>query len=429
MTDLVSRLLPPLEDKRVVGLYLGAGFIYPGYKDQSILNIPSSICWHLGLPEFGSGPLIEELRVPLGQGYRSVVMILMDALSLRRLQRWMNDGTAPVWQKLVERGIFAPLTSIIPSTTSAALTSLWTGCSAAVHGITGYEMWLKEYGVVANMIMHTPMSFANDLGGLSRAGFRPEKFLNLPTFGSHLLESGVETYAFQHANIINSGLSKMYFNDVKRRAFSAVSDMLVNLRELLQERIQKRTFVYVYWSALDTLSHHYGPDDERTVAEFASFSAALENHFLERLGSAALEDTLLILTADHGQVATRRNPHYDLKNHPDLIRRLHIMPTGENRLVYLHVRAGQMEAVREYIERAWPGQFTVLESVYAVERGLFGPGNLQAGLLDRVGDLILVSNGSAYLWWANKENNMQGRHGGMNPEEMLVPYLVAPLNL
>jgi hypothetical protein len=42
-----------------------------------------------------------------------------------------------------------------------------------------------------------------------------------------------------------------------------------------------------------------------------------------------------------------------------------------------------------------------------------------------VGDLILVARGNAYLWWADKEDQLLGRHGGLHPEEMLVPFLGA----
>jgi hypothetical protein len=31
------------------------------------------------------------------------------------------------------------------------------------------------------------------------------------------------------------------------------------------------------------------------------------------------------------------------------------------------------------------------------------------------------------MWWANKENPLIGRHGGLSSEEMLVPLLAARL--
>ena len=427
MPDLTSDLSVRLKDHQLPGLNLGDDFVFAKYDDQSILNIPPSVCRLLGVPEFGTGVLNEDILAGVGGGFRKVILILVDALALHRLQRWMADGTAPVWNHLIEDGLLAPLTSITPSTTSAALTSLWTGESAAVHGIAGYEMWLKEYGMVTNTIMHTPMAFKGDADGLTRAGFDPVRFLNLPTLGEHLSNHGVNSYAFQHASIINSGLSKMFFNQVDRRAFTSAADLWVNVRDLVENRADERLYAYVYWPVVDTLSHRYGPDDERTAAEFASFSDAFEHLFLEPLRSDARKDTLVILTADHGCITTRPDPYYDLRSHPNLARRLHINPTGEHRLFYLHVRPGQIEAVCEYIARKWPNQFQVVESAYAVEKGLFGPGEPHPGLLDRLGELIVIARGDAYLWWEIKKNFLIGRHGGLHAEEMLVPFLAAEI--
>jgi hypothetical protein len=104
-----------------------------------------------------------------------------------------------------------------------------------------------------------------------------------------------------------------------------------------------------------------------------------------------------------------------------------MQPTGENRLAYLFIRPGQIEAVREYIERTWSNQFAILESAYAIERGLFGSSAPSPRLAERLGDLIVVARGTAYWWWGQKENPLIGRHGGLTPDEMLVPLLAAPL--
>lgn len=426
MADLTPEILPLLRAHRLPGLDLGSGFLYPAYLGRSILNIPASICRWLGASEIAGAPLDPAILASLGSGeFQRVILIVMDALALHRLQRWMADGTAPVWGDLAQDGVLAPLTSIVPSTTSAALTALWTGRSAAEHGVTGYEMWLKEYGVVANTITLSPITYKNDSGSILKAGFDPNTALPFPTLGTHLAAHQVSTYAFQHRSIIYSGLSQMFFKGVAARGASTASDLWVNLRQLLESRPGERQFIYVYWGEVDTLSHIYGPDDERSAAEFGSFSSAFERLFLSRLRAAGRQagDTLVLLTADHGAITTQPDPFYDLQNHPNLLRRLHILPTGENRLAYLYMRPGQSEAVREYIERHWPGQFTLLDPAYAVDAGLFGPGTPHPGLLDRLGDLIALARGQGYWWWHAKENRLLGRHGGLHPEEMLVPLL------
>jgi predicted AlkP superfamily pyrophosphatase or phosphodiesterase len=315
----------------------------------------------------------------------------------------------------------------VPSTTSAALPALWSGRDAAEHGITGYEMWMKEYGVIANAILHAPITYRDDVGSLERAGFDPEKFLPFPTLGTHLLAHGVEPYALQHRRILRSGLSKMLFRDVDAHAFHTAADLWINLRHLLEEKARQRLYVWAYWSEVDHFGHLYGPDDERTVAEFATFSLAMEQFFLARIGATARQGTLLILTADHGQIATRKDPHYELRHHPDLLRCLHISPTGENRLAYLYIRPGQSEAVYAYLERTWPGQFCVIETAHAIENGLFGPGSPHPALQDRLGDAIVVAREDAYLWWPDRDNHLFGRHGGLHPDEMLVPFLTVRL--
>ena len=189
----------------------------------------------------------------------------------------------------------------------------------------------------------------------------------------------------------------------------------------------ERKYIWAYWGEVDYFSHNYGPDDERTVNELVNFSDQLGSLFLNQLEGGNRRDTLLILMADHGQIKTQPDPHYDLSNHPGLTRRLHIMPTGENRLAFLHMRPGQGEAVREYIERTWPGQFATLDPVFAVEAGLFGPGDPHPRLFDRLGDLIVIARGNAYWWWSNRTDHLFGRHGGLSAEEMLVPFLAAEL--
>jgi predicted AlkP superfamily pyrophosphatase or phosphodiesterase len=427
MSDLTSLLLPRLRANRINLFGLGDGFMYPAYHGQSILNIPSTICRWLDAPEIGAPALINDITAPLSDGIKRVILILMDGLALHRLQRWMDDLSTPVWSRLQADGILAPLTSITPSTTSAALTSLWTGRSPAEHGITGYEMWMKEYGVVANTIFHAPMTFKGDFGTLTKAGFDPKAYLPYPTMGAHLAQAGVETYAAQNHGILDSGLSQMFFKDVKTQGFMSAADLWINLRNLVETPAQKRQYIWVYWSEVDTFSHYYGPDDERPAAEFANFSAAFERLFLDRLSPAARKGTLLILTSDHGAITTAQSPHYDLRNHPSLTRRLHIQPTGENRLAFLYMRPGQTEALREYVDRTWPNQFTQIDPAFAVEAGLFGPGESHPRLLDRLGDLILAARSNAYLWWHDKENHLVGRHGGLHPEEMLAPFLAIRL--
>lgn len=425
MPDLTPQLLPQIENHQLPGLELPPDFIAPKYADQSILNIPASVCHWMDIPAIGGAPLRTEILDPLGNGIRRVILILMDALALHRLQAWMEAGIAPIWQDLHKDGLLAPLTSISPSTTSAALTTFWTGRSPAEHGILGYEVWLKEYSMVANMILHAPMTFRGDVGTLNRAGFDPEKFLTVPTLGPHLRKHGITPYAFQHSSIAHSGLSQMFQREVEIHPFGTAADLWVSLRQLIENKPDERMYVWTYWGDVDGLSHHHGPDNERVLAEFSHFSVAFEQFFFKKLSPEYRKDTLVILTADHGQIHTPLAANNALKNHPALTKQLHITPTGENRMSYLYLRPGCERSVRDYLCSNWENDFTIIARDQALAAGLFGPGSHHLGLQDRIGDLIAFSHGDAYLWWDKKDDFMLGRHGGLHREEMLVPILAA----
>jgi predicted AlkP superfamily pyrophosphatase or phosphodiesterase len=429
MPDQSEERLTALRAARIEGLSANDGFIYPQYTGGSILNIPGSVCNWLGVQPLAAPPLDAALTASVAGEYQRVIVLLVDALALHRLGAWMHEPEFAVWKQLAQRGVLNVLTSLTPSTTCAALTSLWTARSPAEHGTVGYELWLREYGLVANMILHAPFSFdrATATGSLRSAGFDPKTALGLPTLGTHLAAAGVRSYALQDAEIIDSDLSTMFFPDVKRVPFTSPKEGWSNLRSLLEIRTRERAFIWFYWDLLDTLSHKVGPDSEETKAAFASFTKAFETGFLNKLNSEAAKNTLFVMTADHGQVQTEKDPHYDLRNHPNFTRRLHMLPTGENRLAFLYVRPGQIEAVRETIERTWPNQFVVLESAYALESGLFGPQPHSPRSLERMGDLTVIAKGSAYWWWGNRENPLYGRHGGLTEQEMAVPFLAAPL--
>ena len=425
MTDLAAEYLPLLRKNRLSHLALTEEAVFPYYSGWSILNVPFSLCTWFDIPPLGlqpPAPLLHPAASAIGKNVRTVALILMDALSLFRLQRWMGDGVAPIWGELAEEGLLLPLTSVSPSTTSSALASLWTGVPPSVHGIVGYEMWLKEYGLVANMILHSPMSFNHDaVGLLVKAGLQPEEFLSAARLGQHLSDHGVQVYAYQHHSIVHSSLSQMLLKGASRRAFGTATDLWVNVRQFVESQIAQKSYLFIYWSELDSFSHRYGPDDERVAAEFSAFSQAFQKMFLDRMRPSG--ETLIILMADHGQVYTPQNPNFDLRNHPEFINLLHILPTGENRLAFLYVRPGQTKAVRAYVDSRWPGQFTLLTSAEVVQAGLFGDGEHHPRLKERVGDFLLVAHGDNYLWWAGKENQMLGRHGGLSPDEMIVPFL------
>ncbi len=427
MPDNSEKILPKLKIQALPGLQTIESWQLPCYQGYSLLNIPSSICQLLGASPIGAGPLATDILDRIGGPYQRVIFLVLDGLGFLAFKNYLHQGLGKVWSTALESGFLTPITSVVPSTTTSALTTLWTGSSPAEHGIVGYELWLKEFGVVTNMILHAPMSFSGDTGGLKRAGFQPETFLPVPTLGDHLHRNSIPSHAFMHQAIAHSGLSMMHFPRVKPHAYINPVDLSISMARLLEDQAGQPMYVYAYWGDLDELSHRYGPKDERVAFEFDAFSRIFESCFLDRLSPLGRRDTLLLMAADHGLIDTPKNPRYDLRFHPQLMEALHLRPTGENRMVYFYIRPGYESQVSDYLERTWPSEFILMGANEFLRTGLLGPGKYSQRVVERIGDMVAIPRKDAYLWWADKENPLLGRHGGLTSEEMLVPFFALSL--
>lgn len=397
--------------------------LLPDYDGFNSINILPTISSLLGGPELTTPELAASIRRQLPKRVKRVVLILVDALGLGQFTRWMQEDKLAFWPEAVERGNLFALTSVCPSTTASALSSILSGSAPGEHGVIGYEMWLKSLGMSINNILHSPTAFKSDPGGLARAGFDTSSFLGAKTAGQYFSPRKISTDIFLPNNITGSGLSQMHLAGAQSHGYINIGDLWYSLRDLLNTQSKNRGFVYVYWSDVDTLMHRFGVDNPRGIEQLALFSESFRRIVFDGLEEHARQDTLFLLTADHGAIDTPYYPEFDLKRHPDLNHCLAMLPTCETRLPFIYLKPGCEEAFRQYVQTTWPDKFSLISRQEARDLGLLGPGPYHADFDNRVGDLVAIAHDDAYLWWPDKPNVMAGRHGGLHPDEMLVPLL------
>ena len=404
-------------------------FVVPYYEGLSIANLPATIAALLGAELPGAvPPFPADLWADLAPGVRRVVFVLLDAVGYLRFRRTLEADESLCFARLIKRGRLFPLTSVFPSTTATALATFWTGRTPLEHGLLGYSLYLQEYGVVADMLSLKPMR-GQGRETLVDWGLEPEKFLAVPSLAELLAQQGVSVRMLTRRGYTDSPLSQMFHRGVtEKRGYVSSSDMWVSIRHLIAQHHHERLFLAAYWGGVDGIAHMYGPTAETWPAEIRNLAFSMEREFLQPLSPAEREGTLLLIGADHGQVLAPPERAVLLTEHPSLWRALALPPSGDSRAAYLHVRDGQADFVRTYLEERLAGQFTVLDSRKALEAGLFGRGKMAPETPSRIGDLIALARGEASLHWGYKEPRLRGRHGGLTPEEMLVPLIAVRLD-
>lgn len=401
-------------------------FVRPDYHGRSLANIPATVAGLLDVPFVGLPPLEDGLWRPLAGNVERVIVLLVDAFGWNLFQQEENR-LAGLISRAAVRG---QLTSIFPSTTVAALSSLWTGVAPAQHGLLGLRLFMPEDAVLAQLIHFTP-NFANLPNTLVDAGLEPVNFLHAPGFGEQLASAGVNAYSFKGSDIIRSPLSQMHDRGVKKQyGYLTAAELFVQLRTLLEETAGERLYTYAYWPAVDSLSHIYGPFHPAVAAEVRSVLGLLQSELLDVLSPAARRNTVVCLVADHGQVVTPPSQHIYLDHHPELEKMLLMRPAGEPRAAYLYTRHDCQAGVLDYLQSCLPEALVAIPSEEALAAGLFGPAPHAPEAANRVGDVVVIMRSGYSLLTAKERKTaekkgrmMYGRHGGMTAGEMQVPWL------
>jgi hypothetical protein len=213
-----------------------------------------------------------------------------------------------------------------------------------------------------------------------------------------------------------------------------LSDLWLNLCHTLgARRSDQRLFIDAYWGGIDNVGHVYGPTGAHLPSALRHVARSFEEDFLARLPRQAREGTLLIVTADHGQISTPPEHVVHLPAHPDLQETLLLPPAGESRAAFLYVRPGQKDKLRAYVREHLADHFLALDTEQALEAELFGPvEHLAPYLRVRLGDVLLIAKDDSRLSTRDRDKSggskLRGHHGSLTPEEMLVPLLMARLD-
>ncbi len=403
------------------------GFVPPDYSGRSLLAIPATVLELLGARTRADPMPLADVDPNLLDGVRQVVVVLADGLGYGQLERLVARGDVPFLARIVERarrGDRAQLleaTTVFPSTTAAAITTLHTARTPQEHGNIAYFLWLEEFGQVTQMLRWGPA--ANRRGSFfDNQSLDPAAFVLVGSIHARLRERGTCSYVIEPDAFRNEAMTRMHAAAARYVGYLLPTTLGVRLREILDDRPHGAApaYVYAYWAGTDTAAHWYGPDAPEHDAEAASLDLSLRR----ALGDHAPGDTLVILTSDHGHAAVDPARLIDLADDEELSSFLHNPVAGEPRLAFLHT--AEPGRVRAHLDERWPGAFFFFDRDEGLAAGLFGQGDA-AVARRRIGDVCAMLGGDRAAAIVKVDGQLvrhRGVHGGMTPDEMRIPVLL-----
>jgi len=380
----------------------------PDYQGRSIVNLMASLQAGLGADGHRYAPLTL-LPVDRVRSHRQVLLWVIDGLGLNYLRAHPQAAC-------LNAHLAGGITSVFPPTTATAITTFLTGDAPQQHGLTGWHMYFRELGSVLAVLPGR-----SRYGGpcLSEAGVDARELLQPRPFADRI---GVPAYCVSPAFIAESDFNRAHLGGAQLLAYRDLDDMLHQCGECLCSPGAK--YLYAYWPELDSLGHRFGIWSDAARAHLLELDQAFQR-LLERIQGT---DTLVIVSADHGQIDPPPEKRIDLDDHPVLSDCLVLPLCGESRAPYCYLRPGREAVFDDYVRQQLAGMADCLPSAQLIASGWFGLGVPHPRLVERIGDRILVMQDDYLLkdWLPQeKRHALIGVHGGLSKDELWVPLIVA----
>jgi predicted AlkP superfamily pyrophosphatase or phosphodiesterase len=357
--------------------------VLPDYGGACITNVVPALLDTIEAPSWLPAPARAE----------QVVLLVLDGLGWEQLQA--RRELAPTLCAMTG----GPITTIAPSTTSAALTSITTGMPPGEHGIVGYRMWVDSE--VLNVLRwSTPRGDSREVH--PAADLQPNE-----SFAGH------RPPVVTRMEFARTGFTQAHLAGARFYGYRVTSTLMTHVADLVRAG---EPFVYAYYEGVDKVAHEYG------LGRFYEAELVAADRLVAELLAVLPAGCSLVVTADHGQVETGSNivvPHPDVLAHT-------AAQSGEARFRWLHARPGRARALLAAAEEHHHDQAWVRSRAQVVSEGWLGPKVVEAAEA-RLGDVALVATGTLAFHDPAQSGpfTLVGRHGSLTSAEMWVPLVAA----
>lgn len=356
--------------------------MFPEYGN-CIANLACSILSYYGVK--APNPTLGQADRLLQKKYKNVVLLLLDGM-----------GSSSLFEHLSPSGFFrqnlkSSFSSTFPPTTVAATTAAMSGLypnQSAWLGWVGYFPSIDR-----NVVYYTNKD--NDTGEKIEGGSVAFSFVPFEDIFSKIEAAGV------HAHWLAS------WRDPRPKKFETLCQEIEKLCSM-----EDRRFIYAYWEEPDKSTHKEGVHSQIVSTLLHSLEDTVEQMALH------LQDTLLLITADHGLIDSDTIMLSDDQEVMDcLIRR----PSMEARALNFFVKEDQKDCFELLFKQRYGKWYQLLPMEEALERQLLGCGENHAQLRQMLGNYLAYATNNVTL--RTKDKYFIGEHAGMTADEMMIPLI------
>ena len=384
--------------------------IFPDYKN-SIINLTASILHSFDVQT--DHPGLKQLDIIELQQKRNVILLILDGFGMNLFRKYEESTTSFLRPYFLES-----ITSVFPSTTSAAITSLITCKTPWEHGAIGWSLYFKEF---AKLIDYLPNWDSITSRPLNSARYNTQDYLGGENIFSKIQARNPEvlTYNITQKAIAESANTIKNSGPAKIIGYKNPKQLFRILPKILKKNPAQRKFIYAYSSNLDHLEHLHGVGSQEVRSFLQEVGSNLEKLKKKLTGT----NTSLLITADHGLVDIGK--YYYINEDENLYDSM-IMPTfPEPRFISFFIKKHKEEKFLNAIKK-YENDFLIFSRQEFIDSGLLGTGKMHSKIDDFLGDYLIIAKSDKAMKSIYRQNGkwkkeFAAHHAGLTSGEMQVP--------
>ncbi len=404
-------------------LQLHRSAVTPDYGGLCFSGIPgtveSALCGSTARDELPRSAL-----GPLGDEAKRVILVLVDAFGWSSFER--ASERHEFLQPFQSEGLSVRCTSQFPSSTAAHVSSLHAGAPVYETGVCG---WFFREPTLGRVINPFSLRFAGARD--DEAAQSPDGVLPPLSFSRDLEQRQVHSRKYVPESFALSPYN-LHFNRRDELVPCSNRDEAVrSVRAQVDALGDQRQFHQLYIPEYDTICHRSGVESaeaKRTLDEILSSLQPL-------ISLTQTPGTLLLVTADHGQV--RLDPRKEIYLNEEVPELLPLLETGSDgeplrfggqpRNLFLYPRSECIDDALYLLRSRLNGFADVFSQEQCESLGLLGPKPVSSRLRERFGKILVLphdKNGSV-SWHEPPRftHDYISHHGGLSSDEMEIPLL------
>ena len=303
------------------------------------------------------------------------------------------------------------VTSVYPSTTTAALTTYYSGKPPYETGWIAWSQYFKEYGRALDMLSHNESYFVEPLKKPKIDVFKT--IVNYETVFEKIEKASPDVKAFE--------VMPEYSDRRSKRTVKAddIDEMIMAIEYICE--MPSKKFVMAYSDKPDALLHKFGASSDE-AKEFIIDAEKKIKEMCERLP----EDTLVVVSADHGHKDIEQA--YTLLDYPEILECL-VMPASlESRVLTFLVKDNMKKEFEERFNKIFKDKFWLMTTEEFLEKNFLGFGEKHPKIDEFLGNYMALSTGGSIIrletFLVEGKKVKKSTHCGLSKDEMEVPVIV-----